>query len=219
MFGFNKKKPKLSVNSDMNLKIEVEDLLDQNFTCSQISNELGIERETVYRIKEARRKRYQLLEGKEEEIKTENPVIRAKQELEAMRLEIEKDKLEFEREKLRAEREEYFEDPMEGAIEEAKEHMSPTEQMLLALASGFLKQPQQQPQPQQTLKAYEEPKPQVIEQPKSDVDSLLANIPKGVKENIRKGIYSKEFCWNYIKEKGISEDVFEEGYARLMKGE
>jgi len=53
--GLFKRKPKINTKYH---RIEVEDLLDQSLTCSDISEELGITKEAVYRIKEARKRRY-----------------------------------------------------------------------------------------------------------------------------------------------------------------
>lgn len=57
---FGKKKPEKAINN----RIEVEDLLEQNFTCGEVAEELGVSVEEVYRIKNAKYRREQRLKGK-----------------------------------------------------------------------------------------------------------------------------------------------------------
>jgi len=54
MFGFGKKKIE---KSDKSKRIDVEDLIEQGYACREIEEELGVSKEEVYRIKEAKKRR------------------------------------------------------------------------------------------------------------------------------------------------------------------
>ena len=50
-----------------NVRIDAEDLIDQNYTCMEIAEELGITQEEVYRIKQAKGRRDGRMAGKSEQ--------------------------------------------------------------------------------------------------------------------------------------------------------
>lgn len=75
-------------NDDKLVRIDVEDLLDQGYSCEEVAEDLGIAKEKVYRIKEARKRREERLRKPTEQTTTaeEDP-------LKALNIEIKKAEL------------------------------------------------------------------------------------------------------------------------------
>lgn len=107
---WGKKERKAAMNSgkspedEKNVRIDVEDLIDQDFSCEEIASQLGVSKERVYAIKEAKKRREaRVNRGPVSETGggRDDPIREMKIELEKLRLEREKIMLEHELQKLR----------------------------------------------------------------------------------------------------------------------
>jgi predicted transcriptional regulator len=114
--GFGKKKAETGQTS---VRIEAEDLLDQNYTCKEVAAELGITQDEVYRIKQAKGRR----EGRMQ--KSENS---SNDELQDLRLEIDKarlqaqfDEIEHKNFMMRREREDILAEDQEEIVQQVKD--------------------------------------------------------------------------------------------------
>jgi predicted transcriptional regulator len=198
-------------------RIEAEDMIDQNYTCKEIAEELGTTEETVYRIKQAKGRR-DARKGQKglSDFGIENPVVKAKQELEAARLDFERQKLSFEMEKLKAEQEDYF-GYDDDVVEKAD---NPLEAMAMSFfmnkMSGGVTQP-----PPQPIKPVETPiiKPDT-EQPQQterelEVMRIINLIPVTFINQIKAGTLSEKTCLKYASAQGIEEDLAREAYKKI----
>lgn len=220
-----KNKQKDDKNTPTNIRIDVEDMTEQNYTCKEIAEELGITEEQVYRIKNAKRRRESKFHapeatGENEELKRLQIEIK-KQELEQKKLQIQWDAEDRKTEriiKLKTLLGEYsdedinLEDRGDGVIERA----------ITALASAWFAQQQANNgtgagvAPQQSAPV---PIP-TIEAPRDKIDKAIDAIPDDLYELIKTGKTSKEQVMAYATAKlGFSSDEAEEGYKRIMEAD
>lgn len=217
--NFLKKKAEIAEKKKAEFnRIDVEDMLDQQYSCKEISDELGITAEQVYRIKNAKdRRKIALQQRALNDLGGENPVTKAKQELEAARLKLEIERLKFEQQKLEAEREDFF------APEDIDPEGSPFEAILAAIATGYIqnlnKTPTTTTTPQiNTTPAPPQEKEAIIENKgftDEQVDGLIATLPEKVVDLIKKGRVSEKQARGFARMQGINEDLAIAAYNQI----
>jgi predicted transcriptional regulator len=126
-----------------NIRIDAEDLIEQNYTCAEIAEELGITQEEVYRIKQAKGRRDARMSGKsEQDTEREDKIATLKEELAAVELQDKIDEAKHKAFLRQQERDDIEQENASETIEEASE--SPDKLLQTLFASIALKQLQGQ---------------------------------------------------------------------------
>lgn len=126
--------------NESSLRIDVEDLTDQGFTCEEIAQELGVDKERVYRIREARKRRDLRAQGRatdETPSAPTDPIKEMRIELEKLKLEREKIELQaaIDRRKREIEEEDADEDDI---LEEVVKEVQPEDKFLQMAVPVFM---------------------------------------------------------------------------------
>jgi len=227
-------------------RILIEDWLENEWTVAEVVGELPeYTPEQISRIKDTKRRTEKRRTGVYEENNLiDNPVVKAKRELEAGRILFEVDKLNFDRKKLQEEQREYFsteaEEPPQLELPQGMFGLNPLlEQGLMAMAGAFIsKLPPKQGEvalPQQTTPPIppqaeiidldtqtklEEHKPVEPKRNLSDdkIKSLINGLPKKLLKKCRSGEYDKEFIKSYASGTlpNATEEDLERGFELVM---
>ena len=101
------------------VRIDAEDMIDQNYSCEEIAAELNITKEKVYRIKEAKKRREARLQrpGIQTQLTQDDPIQQMNVEIKRIELEMKKNELEWKMKQQQRQQAEEFND-MFGAAEE-----------------------------------------------------------------------------------------------------
>lgn len=122
-----------------NIRIDIEDLSEQGFTCSEIAEELGVTQEEVYRVKQAKGRRDARMSGRNPE--SEDRISKLKEELAAVELQDKIDEAKHKSFIREEERREYLEENIEE-VGEAAENPDKLLNVLMLSAMQRLQGPQ-----------------------------------------------------------------------------
>jgi hypothetical protein len=216
------KKPKKDMNPQEvhNNRIEIEDMLEQGFRCSEIAEELGIEADFVYRVKTNMRARQIKANARAKEIKQDNKddVAEIKKEMALLELEMKKRDLEWEKEDREKEREDDLKEDLKEVAGDDMPWWAP-------LVMGFVnknKNPQipaacsTTPTPQTVSEA--KPQPAALSEDEQ-ITNIMRLIPEDQIKKIKNGSYSYGQCIAYAKLNGIPEDQADKVYNKIIESE
>lgn len=134
---------KIKEEKGLNNRIEIEDLVDQGYTCKEIAEELGITEQEVYRIKNARYRRQARIQGKTEaDSDRQDRISQLKEELAAVELQDRIDEAKHRAFLRQQERSDMMADDVEDAAESAQEN--PESLLQTLLVSVLMKNKQSQ---------------------------------------------------------------------------
>lgn len=123
----------------VNIRIDAEDLIEQGFSCAQIAEQLGTSQETVYAIKEAKRKRTATANKNNDDEEETESIADLKKQLLKVEIKTAIDKAEAERRRLEEEREAEEEEQEEEFVEEAID--SPENAFMSLISKALIKNP------------------------------------------------------------------------------
>jgi hypothetical protein len=112
------KKQSPQEKSEESIRIDAEDMIDQNFSCAEIASELGIEQERVYRIKEAKKRRDARMNLKGDQQESGDPIKEMNVEIKKLELEQKKQELQWALEDRQRERQDDLREAMNPGTEE-----------------------------------------------------------------------------------------------------
>lgn len=122
---------KKTAEKPKNVRIDCEDLIEQGYTCKEISAELGITEEEVYRIKSAKQRRMATIQNRTPE---EDRISKLKEELATIELQ---DKIDECRHRAHL-RELFRSDELSEDIEEVSETAENPDKLIQTLLATFL---------------------------------------------------------------------------------
>lgn len=207
LFSFAGKKKK---KERKNVRIDVEDLIEQGMTCEEIAEELDIDKQRVYRIKEAMKRREKTLDKKESSDPDE--ITSLKIQIEKARLQRELDEAEYRAEIRQQKRDEDLYGPEE--LEELAD--DPDQLMKMWFYNQMMRNPTIPNQAVQQPKSADPTDTPSQQENSSEIANLQANVPKLI-HAVKAGFLKEEIFVEKARSFQLSDKQAKELYKFIGK--